>query len=404
MEARGATRQALAQLLFNDALGWDDAFVAGSDIPAAMSETVGEHGVLIRPDFGFWTEPDDDDPESNADEVFAEGDEDTEEDADEPDDAPATTAPIAEVVGPWRLLGMWAPWGRHPLARYVDAGWSASPAERLAALLRARNVPVGVVSDGRWWALVWAPRGRPMGIGVFDTTLWSEDPESFAAFVALLHRRRFLGVAPDERLPALLEASAVAQEDVTTALGGQVRNAVEMLVRRFDELDRNANGAILHGVSDDDVYAAVVTVMMRVVFLLFAEERRLVPSDDAGYDAAYSMGRLVEQLEQRAAIHGEQTLEHRTGAWHRMLALARALHGGVAHEDLRLPPYGGGLFDPDRFPWLEGRGSTPPPVDDLTVLRMLEAVQYVRLAGERRRLTFRALDVEQIGYVYEGLL
>jgi len=35
---------------------------------------------------------------------------------------------------------------------------------------------------------------------------------------------------------------------------------------------------------------------------------------------------------------------------------------------------------------------------------MLEAVQYVRLKGERRRLTFRALDVEQIGYVYEGLL
>ena len=38
------------------------------------------------------------------------------------------------------------------------------------------------------------------------------------------------------------------------------------------------------------------------------------------------------------------------------------------------------------------------------MLRMLEAVQYVRLRGERRRLTFRALDVEQIGYVYEGLL
>ena len=78
--------------------------------------------------------------------------------------------------------------------------------------------------------------------------------------------------------------------------------------------------------------------MMRVVFLLFAEERRLLPSDDARYDAAYSVGRLVEQLERRAAVYGEQTLEHRTGAWHRLLAVARALYGGVAHEDLRLPP------------------------------------------------------------------
>ncbi|MGH3247322.1 MAG: Eco57I restriction-modification methylase domain-containing protein, partial [Trebonia sp.] len=84
----------------------------------------------------------------------------------------------------------------------------------------------------------------------------------------------------------------------------------------------------------------------------------------------------------------------------------------MAHEDLRLPAYGGGLFDPDRYPWLEGRpdkttsaaAARPPLVDDRTVLRMLRAVQYVVIGGERRRLTFRALDVEQIGYVYEGLL
>src|SRR5208337_4040859 len=90
----------------------------------------------------------------------------------------------------------------------------------------------------------------------------------------------------------------------------------------------------------------------------------------------------------------------------------RAVHSGVAREDLRLPAYGGGLFDPDRYPWLEGRpdagtlaaAARPPAVDDRTVLRMLRAVQYVVIGGERRRLTFRALDVEQIGYVYEGLL
>jgi hypothetical protein len=88
------------------------------------------------------------------------------------------------------------------------------------------------------------------------------------------------------------------------------------------------------------------------------------------------------------------------------------VHSGVQHEDLRLPAYGGGLFDPDRYPWLEGRpnaatpvaAARPPAVDDRTVLRTLRAVQYVVISGERRRLTFRALDVEQIGYVYEGLL
>ena len=50
------------------------------------------------------------------------------------------------------------------------------------------------------------------------------------------------------------------------------------------------------------------------------------------------------------------------------------------------------------------RPARPPAVDDRTVLAMLRAVQYVQVGGQRRRLTFRALDVEQIGYVYEGLL
>ena len=146
---------------------------------------------------------------------------------------------------------------------------------------------------------MWAPRGKPVGAAVWDASLWSEEPETFAGFVALLERRRFVGVAIDERLPALLEHSAEAQEEVTVALGDQVRDAVELLVDRLDELDHQANGAILADVSDDGLYEAVVTIMMRVLFLLFAEERRLLPSDDDRYDTSYSVGRLVEQLEQR---------------------------------------------------------------------------------------------------------
>ncbi|KKL08956.1 hypothetical protein LCGC14_2570680, partial [marine sediment metagenome] len=82
-------------------------------------------------------------------------------------------------------------------------------------------------------------------------------------------------------------------------------------------------------------------------------------------------------------------------------------------------PYGGSLFDPDRFPFLEGRDSgttwkntpaDPLPIDNRTVLHLLAALQMlqVKVPGggptEARRLSFRALDIEQIGYVYEGLL
>ena len=103
---------------------------------------------------------------------------------------------------------------------------------------------------------------------------------------------------PQDQLPALFAETLERQEEVTETLGRQVREAVELLVGTLDQLDRESNGTLLAGVDDDDFYAGVVTVMMRVVFLLFAEERRLLPSDDDLYVTAYSVGHLVEQLEQ----------------------------------------------------------------------------------------------------------
>jgi hypothetical protein len=414
LDSHGATRHAVIATMLRDVLDWQHHLRIDTEIPDALAEPVPGHGLMLRPDFGFYAEASPDDGDGDQDAADHLGDDAADENDDEPDgedeadeEDPSTGDTVA---GPWKLLGMVLPWGTHPLARVTTGGWAASGVERLAVLLRARSVPVGVATDGRWWALVWAPRGGTTGSAVWDAGLFSEDPASLRALVALLHRARFLALAAGDTLPALFAESLERGEEVTETLGQQVRDAVEMLAGTLDRLDRESGGRLLPGVVDDEFYAGVVTVMMRVVFLLFAEERRLLPSDDDLYVSAYGVGQLVSQLERQASLAGEQTLEHRTAAWHRLLALTRAVHSGVAHEDLRLPAYGGGLFDPDRYPWLEGRhadgpaAAAPPAVDDRTVLRMLRAVQYVQIAGERRRLTFRALDVEQIGYVYEGLL
>jgi hypothetical protein len=400
----GASRHTVIETMLRDVLDWQDHLRIDDAMPTTLAELVADHGVAVRPDFGFYAEDaDDSDDEDDTGE-------DDEESADDEDEAPATATP-GHGSGPWQLLGSYLPWGTHPLTRTTTGSWAASPVERLAVLLRARDVPIGIVTDGRWWALVWAPRQGATGAAVWDASLFSEEAASLQALAAIISRHRFLAVAADDRLPALLGESLERQEEVTETLGRQVREAVEMLVTTLDQLDSEVLGTLLRDVDDDQLYAGVVTVMMRVVFLLFAEERRLLPNDDDLYVTAYSVSYLVDQLEQRASLLGEFTLRDRTVAWHRLLALSRAVHSGVSHEDLRLPAYGGGMFDPDRYPWLEGRSAaepaataTPPAVDDLTVLRMLRAVQYVTIGGERRRLTFRALDVEQIGYVYEGLL
>jgi hypothetical protein len=421
LTGRGASREVLVRAVLGSALGWGEHLKMYEELPDALAEVVPGHTEVLRPSFGFYAEDEGEIEVDGADEEEAgEPEEDGEDGTGDALHGGSTR--LSGVTGsrggldgghgPWKLLGLLSPWGAHPLARTTAGGWAASPVERLAVLLRARDVPVGIVTDGRWWALVWAPRGGTTAAGVWDAGTWGEEPEALAGLVGLLSRSRFLAEAPADRLPALFEESLERQEEVTEALGRQVREAVELLVGALDSLDAVSNRELLAGVGDDDLYDAAVTVMMRVVFCLFAEERRLLPSDDATYEASYSVARLVEQLEHVATLSGEAALEHRSGAWHRLLAVSRALHAGVAHEDLRLPAYGGDLFDPDRYPWLEGRrdgvepldGARPPEVDDRTVLRMLRAVQYVEVGGERRRLTFRALDVEQVGYVYEGLL
>jgi hypothetical protein len=416
MDDHGASRHKVIETLLRDVFDWQHHLLIDAAVPETLTEIITEHNIPIRPDFGYFDEQaedvDEDADEDTADEDDGDHDDQADDgDEDESDAGGRGDAAVASAgSGPWKLLGMVTAWGTHPLTRTSTGSWTANAVERLAILLRARDVPVGIVTDGRWWVLVWAPRGGATGAAVWDASVFSEEPSSLQALVALLVRTRFQAEARVDQLPALFAESLERQEEVTEQLGRQVREAVELLVTTLDQLDRESDGALLADVSDDDFYAGVVTVMMRVVFLLFAEERRLLPSDDDLYVTAYSVGHLVEQLEQQDSLGA--VLRERTAAWHRLLAVTRAVYSGVAHEDLRLPAYGGSLFDPDRYPWLEGRtdastpaaAARPPAVDDRTVLRMLRAVQYVVIGSERRRLTFRALDVEQIGYVYEGLL
>ena len=63
--------------------------------------------------------------------------------------------------------------------------------------------------------------------------------------------------------------------------------------------------------------------MMRLVFLLFAEESGLLPADNELYATSYSAGGLYAELEQRVADArgNEGELEHTFLAWHRLLAL-----------------------------------------------------------------------------------
>ncbi|MGA3317559.1 MAG: DNA methyltransferase [Candidatus Korobacteraceae bacterium] len=297
--------------------------------------------------------------------------------------------------------------------------WKAMPATRMMELLHGTDCRLGLITNGERWMLVDAPRGESTGFASWYASLWLEEQITLRSFRSLLSGHRFFAVAAEETLEAMLAESAVNQQEVTEQLGYQVRQAVEVLVESIDKADQDCGRELAKGISEKVLYEAALAVMMRLVFLMSAEERKLLLLGDPIYDQHYAISTLQAQLRETADQHGEEILEHRFDAWFRLLATFRAVHAGMQHDRMTLPAYGGHLFDPDRYPFLEGRKSetswkttpaSPLPVNNRTVLHALEALQFLQVkvtgggTAERRRLSFRALDVEQIGYVYEGLL
>lgn len=294
--------------------------------------------------------------------------------------------------------------GVDPDATLKLDGWVATPADRMVQLCRATGCRLGLVTNGERWMLVDAPVGAVTTFASWYARIWSQEPITLQAFVHLLGIRRFF-VDEAEQLPALFDRSLKYQDEVTDALGEQVRRAVEVLIQALDKADQDRDRELLRDVKEPVLYEAALTVMMRLVFLLSAEERGLLLLGDERYEANYALSTLRMQLR----AESEEILERRWDAWSRLLAIFRAVFGGIEHENLRLPALGGSLFDPDRFPFLEGRAkgsdwrtdtAKPLPIDNRTVLLLLEAIQQF----QGRTLSYRALDVEQIGYIYEGLL
>ncbi|MFG3033991.1 Eco57I restriction-modification methylase domain-containing protein [Streptomyces sp. NPDC048253] len=281
-------------------------------------------------------------------------------------------------------------------------------ADRAAELCRARNVPLALLTNGREWALVHARPKEATTVAVFDADLWSEEPILARAFASLLTARRVARPPvdaegkPSESTAGLFERTAKDRSEVTDTLGRQVREAVSLLVAELSRLDREAGGQILDGVPAKDVYEGALTVMMRLVFLLYAEEQRLLPSGDELYDASYAVGPLHEELATAQSLHGDELGDRVEATWPRLLAVFAAIHGGCTHDRLWIPAYGGSLFDPSRYPWL-----VPARVTDRVVFEILDALLTLRARKGfkgRERLSYKGLDVEQIGHVYEGLL
>jgi hypothetical protein len=368
-------------------LGWKDSlldiFAVDDEVPDALRIATGDYGELLRPDAAY---------------------------------RHLNVASLPDPARPWMvLIRQLAPGTKFDAIPDEDRahGWVASPVQKFERLLRATDISIGILCNGTDIRLLYAPRGENAGSLTFPVRFLTELPGRAAttALEMLLSHRRLIGVNEAQRLPALLKKSREYQGAVSTVLAEQVLEALYDLVRGFQAADVKARGALLRDVlarDPDEIYHGLLTLLLRLVFLLFAEDRGLMPGASL-YNRNYSIHGLFEKL-RTAHERYPDTMDGRLGAYAQLLTVSRLVFEGCRHKELKMPARLGHLFDPHRFPFLEGRierkedvraeGHQLPLVSDGTLFRVLE--KLLLLDGER--LSYRALDVEQIGSVYQTMI
>lgn len=316
---------------------------------------------------------------------------------------------VVDPDGGWQMLVRIEAVGVDPDGRGALEGWEATPHQRLERLCKDRQVRTGIlVTDGEL-RLIHAPRGETSGWLCFPLRSLGEvgGRPMLGGLKLLLSSFRLHNDAPDRRLPALLQKSRDEQAEVSTKLAAQVLGALHELMRGLHDADRTRMERLADE-RPEHVYDGLLTVLLRLVFLLYAEDRELIPSrTDAEarrlYDQGYGVRTLHARLIEDRARH-ELTMHLRRGAWARLLALFRLVHQGDRSGDW-IRGRGGKLFDPAAFPFLQGQDDPQDSpklaeVSDECVAKVLD--RLLVLGGEK--LSYRTLDVEQIGSVYETVM
>ena len=299
--------------------------------------------------------------------------------------------------------------GRRAVARVIE--W-----------LRLAGREVALLTNGQQLRLIHAGADYD-AFCEWDIDQWFEEGAPGPQVDALRH---LLGRAAltirdtgEDRSPLLraILASRKGQAELSSVLGERVRQAVEQLIQASSPVLDGLVGADADQIAAKDTYIAATRMIMRLVVILFAEARELLPVGNPIYHGAYGLQGLREELERSAGGRAER-LRHRFAAWPRLLSLFALVYQGSGHEDLLITKYGGGLFRPG------GEGTdgisralalfedARNHVSDDVVYRLIDLLtrSKVRVRQGRSRVwidaavDFSNLSTEYIGILYEGLL
>lgn len=290
-------------------------------------------------------------------------------------------------------------------------GKSGTPASQILRYLALAEpasggaVRWGLLTNGRFWRLYFhGARSRAEGFIGFDLPALLDgvaagDPDAhdlFRAFLLLFRREAHAPAGPSGAtfLDTALAEGRRYEQRITTALSEAVFERVfPRLVASLAKADPQAKPADAGWRAD--LREAALILLYRLLFILYAEDRDLLPVRHPGY-AGYAL-RHLRGLAAEARDTGRPLSGTLTRWWDDLDALCRAIDAG--DPALGLPPYNGGLFAPAAAPLL-----ARARLSDSAMADLLDDLSREGAGEERRLINFRDLSVQHLGSIYERLL
>ena len=270
-----------------------------------------------------------------------------------------------------------------------------NPNYQIDFYLRGADKDWGILTNGRQWRLYHRQTSYRLDsfYEVDLATLLSEngDLDAFRYFYCLFQRDAFL---PDPSGASFLDRVLGESQQYTVAVSDDLRNrvydALRLLIDGFLKFPRNgldpANPPL------GKIHTNCLILLYRVLFILYAESRGLLPVENPNYAASYSLAALAETVHE-TLDRDDLIIPTISDYWARLRGLFTLINDGW--DDL-IPQYNGGLFNPEYHPFLEEN-----ELGNKALAQVIELLTRTK-AGER--ITYRDLDVRHLGDIYEGLL
>ena len=270
-----------------------------------------------------------------------------------------------------------------------------NPNYQIDFYLRSADKDWGILTNGRQWRLYHRQTSYRLDscyeIDLAALLTDNGDLETFRYFYCLFQRDAFI---PDPSGTSFLDLVLTESQQYTVAVSDDLKNrvydALRLLIDGFLNFPRNRFDAAnpLLG----KIHTNCLILLYRVLFILYAESRGLLPVENPDYAARYSLAALAETVHE-TLDQGDLIIPTISDYWARLRGLFTLINDGWDHL---IPQYNGGLFNPAYHPFLEE--------NELGNNALAGVIELLTRTEKGERIAYRDLDVRHLGNIYEGLL